>query len=377
MLIPAGVSLRQLTADCAESVRRTFVGHVPLYLCTFSFGLVTAALVLMYGLPFPLGSAVFFLLTIGEATLIVAAFVALKELWRLNRAGRPDNPLSSMVSHLLSSAVAGDRFGNMVHGLITFTPLMMMFAALKADIQHIRPFSWDETFMHLGTGFGTPYWKIFQPILGHPPITAFLSIAYALWFPVMFGCLFWQLSRAQNDQTRSQYLLSYAFAWFFGGFVLATVFSSAGPCFYDHVVPGAPNPYAPLLAYLRETSKHWPVWTVAAQDDLWKAYLTGVGDIQGISAMPSMHVTIATLMALLARRTNRPLGMAFIAFAVVIVLSSIMLGWHYAVDCVAGVALGFVFWTMGGAVAKAWNKDRLRLIGPQAISPTLSESGTA
>jgi len=356
-----GTELRRLYQSCWSSVTRSFIPHVPLYLCTLSFGVVTATLVVMYGLPFPLGSAAFFLLLVGKLALLMTAAVAMKHLWHLYRAGGHESPLIAMLRRLLDSVTTGDRIGNIVHGILTFTPLMMMFAALKADLTRIRPFSWDAIFMNLGTkmGLGRPFWEILQPALGHPPITAFLSFVYGMWFPVMFVCLFCQLTRPINDITRSQYLLSYAFAWFFGGFVLAAVFSSAGPCFYDHVV-GGHNPYAPLLHYLRETDKHWPIWTVDAQDALWQSYLTGKGDIQGISAMPSMHVTIATLMTLLAWRTNRWLGIAFTVFTGTVVLSSIMLGWHYSADGLAGIVLGYLFWTLAGQVSRGWARDQAR-----------------
>jgi membrane-associated phospholipid phosphatase len=358
---PSDENIRRVAKTCAQSVRRTFADHVPLYACAVLFALTTVGVVTTYKLPFPLGSAVFFLSTIGEAIVLVAAASALKSLYSLYRGERPKNPLTFMTQRLLRGAIAGDRFGNMFHGLITFTPLMMIFAALKIDIAHIHPFSWDAAFMHIGVtmGFGRPLWEILQPVLGYPLITTMLSFAYGIWFLTMFGCLFWQLSSAHSDTTRLQFLLAFALAWFFGGFVLATVFSSAGPCFYSHFVSG-PNPYAPLLQYLRETRQHWPVWTVDAQDDLWRAYLTGVGDIQGISAMPSMHVTIATLIALLGWRANRWLGAVFSVFAVVILISSIMLGWHYSADGFVGAGLAVIFWRTAGKITMRWEAWRAR-----------------
>jgi hypothetical protein len=351
------------------SIKRTFAAHVPLYLCTVLIGATTLAILLIYHLYVPLGSGVFFLQTVGEATLLVGAVVALRELLRLYRTGMPSNPLTIMARRLLSAALAEDRVGNIVHGLLIFTPLMMMFAALKIDIAHIHPFTWDETFMRFGAtlALGRPLWQVLQPVFGYPPITTFLSFAYGFWFPAMFGCLFWQLSRPHHDEVRAQYLLAFAFAWFFGGFVIATMLSSAGPCFYSHFVSG-PNPYAPLLHYLRETRQHWPVWTVDAQDDLWRAYLTGKGDIQGISAMPSMHVMIATLMALLGWRTNPHLGRGFTLLAIIILISSIMLGWHYSADGIAGALLGIVFWIMAGKLSRSWtefyNRQRAALPVP-------------
>jgi membrane-associated phospholipid phosphatase len=173
---------------------------------------------------------------------------------------------------------------------------------------------------------------------------------------------------------RSQYLLAFALAWFFGGFVIAAVFSSAGPCFYDHIAKGD-NPYAPLLHYLRETRAHWPVWTVDAQDDLWRAYLTGQGDIQGISAMPSMHVMIATLMALLCWRSKSWLRVSSAVFATVIAFSAVMLGWHYAVDVAAGGAIAVALWMLAGNLTKFWAGYCERAVQTGSITlPSLQES---
>jgi membrane-associated phospholipid phosphatase len=116
------------------------------------------------------------------------------------------------------------------------------------------------------------------------------------------------------------------------------------------------------MQYLHHTRTHWRIWTLDAQDMLWKSYVTGKGDIQGISAMPSMHLTIATLLALLGWRTNRYMGIGFTAFATAIFLGSIMLGWHYSVDGIAGVALAVLFWFVAGRITAAWAAYRAGLI---------------
>lgn len=371
----AELNLRRLLADCTASVRGSFSDHVPLYLCTLSFGFVTAVLVTVYRLPLPFASPIFFLATTGKLILLTGAVVGLKHLWRLSREGQTDRPLQRMLQGLLQSALVHERFGNVVHGLINFAPLMVMFAAVKPDIVRIRPFGWDQAFMKfdLATGFGRPAWQLLQPLLGHPPITAFLSMAYWLWFPVMFGCFFWQLTRPKNDLTRSQFLLSYGSAWFLAGFVLATIFSSAGPCYYGHVAAG-PNPYAQLMQYLHETAKNWPVWTVDTQDALWQSYLTGTGDIEGVSAMPSMHLVVATLMTLLAWRTNRALGIAFAVFTFVILISTIMVGWHYPIDGLAGIAIGYVLWILAGQISRRWARDGKQLLAKPALLAPIASS---
>ncbi len=68
----------------------------------------------------------------------------------------------------------------------------------------------------------------------------------------------------------------------------------------------------------------------------------------GISAMPSMHVAVALIMVLIGWRTARWAGVAASAYLVVVVIASIHLGWHYAVDDAAALAGGWLVWLAGG-----------------------------
>jgi hypothetical protein len=361
MCMVSGRSFRHIGLDCQSSIQRTFPDHVPLYLVTAAYVVVAGCLTAFYGLPLPFGSAVFFLFTIVEVAALVGGIAALRYLWEIFRQKPSEPPLSLLAQKTLTSFLVGDRFGNIVHGLAAFTPLMVVFAALKPDIARINPFSWDQQLMQAGVvlGFGRHFWQILQPLFGHPAITTVLSFGYGAWFFVMFGCLFSQLISPKRDHVRMQFLLAFAFAWFVGGFVIATIFSSAGPCFYGHVVSG-PNPYAPLLAYLDEASRHWPIWTVQIQKDLWHSYLMGSGDLEGISAMPSMHVTIAVLVALFGWQRSPRLGVAFTSFAALVFIASILLGWHYVADCIVGAVLAVVFWRMADISLGAWTRFMAR-----------------
>lgn len=71
--------------------------------------------------------------------------------------------------------------------------------------------------------------------------------------------------------------------------------------------------------------------------------------ISGISAMPSMHVAIAVLFALwLQSYRNTWLTITGWAYASVIYLSSIHLGWHYATDGpVSAAFVASVWWLVG------------------------------
>ena len=348
---PSGVM--RLWAVSAASIKRTFADHIPLYVCAAVFGAASIGIAWHYHLTLPLEASIAFLDLVPEFLVLLIAFGALYRLGVLVRTRSDARPLPDIARWLSTQFLAEDRPGNIFHTLVALTPLMISFAALKNDIPLIHPFSWDKTFMQwdLVLGFGTLPWKILQPVLGYPLITAALNGVYDLWFAIMFGFLFWQAFSARGSVLRMQFLLAFALEWFFGGNILAAVFSSAGPCFYGHLF--TPNPYVAQMRYLHQANLVWPIWSVKIQDLLWQSYATGSGVVSGISAMPSMHVMSSTIMAILAMRINKWLGAGLTLFTTLIVIGSVALGWHYAVDAIAGILLAIIFWLAAGAIARA------------------------
>jgi hypothetical protein len=268
-----------------------------------------------------------------------------------------------------------DRSGNVFHALVALTPLMVSFTAMKDQIPAIHSFAWDKTFMEWDRwlGMGRLPWEILQPWLGRAWITTSINFLYDAWFLVMFCVLFSQAFAARNNGLRKQFLLAFAFAWFIGGNVLAAVFSSAGPCFYGLLKLG-PDPYAAQMAYLHATAAHWPVWSIGVQETLWKSYEDGHGAVSGISAMPSMHVTVAFLLAIWGWRASRWLGWSLSAFAALILVGSVHLAWHYAVDGIAGIALALVFWAIAGVIVRAHMRYGLRTAEATAALPEASHA---
>jgi hypothetical protein len=345
---------RPLIATCLASIRRTFRENAPLYLCAFLFCGITLAVTKIYGLAFEASAALFFLDMVGEFAFLGLSLLALFEFIGLVRSGFPDRPLAVMAKRMAARLTAEDRPGNSFHALLSLTPLMVSFAALKDQIPALHPFAWDKSFMQWDRviGMGHQPWEILQPWLGHAWITTSINFVYDGWFLLMFLVLFSQAFAAKSSALRLQFLLAFSFAWFIGGNVLAVAFSSAGPCFYGLLFPGH-SPYAAQMAYLETVSRSWPLWSVNVQHTLWSDYIAGHGRLGGISAMPSMHVTIAALLAIWGWRINRMTGFALTAFAGVIVIGSIHLAWHYAVDGIAGIALAALFWAMAGTVVRA------------------------
>jgi hypothetical protein len=358
-LASASRTARSIAAFLAASIERSFPEHIPVYVCSIFFGLCTFAIADIFHAPIDLDASAFFLAMGGKCLTIGGMIVAAIELIKLMRGGFPDRPARILGGRLLRWFSLGERPGNLFHALVAFALLAVSFTTLKEAIPQINPFDWDQTFMQWDRiiGLGHQPWEILQPILGYAPITMALNFAYDCWFLVMFGCFFWQAFAATGSALRIQFLLAFAFAWFIGGNLIAAALSSAGPCFYGHLYP-LHNPYAAQMAYLQAVNQNWPILSVDVQQTLWRSYAAGHGTLGGISAMPSMHVTIAVLIAIWGWRVHRAAGLALGAFAFVIFLGSIHLTWHYAVDGIAGGGLAALFWIAAGVIARAYERYR-------------------
>jgi hypothetical protein len=70
----------------------------------------------------------------------------------------------------------------------------------------------------------------------------------------------------------------------------------------------------------------------------------GIQIVLGIAAFPSLHVAFQTYVFLWMRRLWTSGEVLFGIFALVILLGSMITGWHYLIDGLAGIALAVLWW---------------------------------
>jgi hypothetical protein len=236
--------------------------------------------------------------------------------------------------------------------LVLGMPLALcVFTSIKIQLPKLNPFLWDVSLAQWDRWLhgGMDPWQILQPLVGHPAITFVIDLVYLSWFYVLQIICLWQAFSLKRPQLRLQFFLSFLLIWVVLGNVAATVFSSAGPCFYEAII-GIGGPYETLMAYLQDEAKaQYPLWALDVQGQLWQGYLTpGITVGRGISAMPSIHVAMSFLMALLGWRIHRTLGIVLSIYLGLIMIGSVHLGWHYALDGYAGIIGAYAIWRAGG-----------------------------
>jgi hypothetical protein len=242
--------------------------------------------------------------------------------------------------------------------LVAAVTFLDVYASYKQAIPRFGAYTWDPLLSELDrlVHGGAYPWELLGALVENRWALVALDRVYWAWGAVSIAVLILG-SFAPARKQRVQFMLSYYMAWIIGGTLLAIAFASGGPVYFAHFVPDAFNPYEPLVTTVQGTEGLASVWM---QNALLVGFTEG-GHVRasGISAMPSMHVAMSTLCALLAYRIHRGLGMVTAAYAACIAVGSVVLAWHYAIDAYASVGLALLLWWTAGRIADRLEKGPL------------------
>jgi len=232
--------------------------------------------------------------------------------------------------------------------ILLFPQFSSAFTSAKSAIPLLQPFGLDPLFARWDSLIhGGHAWELIHPLVGYPLVTFALNISYNLWLFIILITFALVTVMTSDRELREQYLLSFFGCWIVLGSVAAIGLSSVGPCFYGLLYPS--DPYAPLMSYLRSVDELYPIWALPTQDMLWQNYESSTAGLgSGISAMPSLHVALATLNAILLSRLSRIAGILGWAYLALILVGSVHLGWHYAIDGYASIIAVGLIWRAAG-----------------------------
>ncbi len=259
-----------------------------------------------------------------SALVVAAGAICCLVLWQILRGGD---------DRTIRQALWG--YSETVFGIVLVGLQMAVLGWLKIMLPIAQPFWADPLLADLDAAiFGTDPWRLTYALLGWA--TPLIDEVYVTWAPVKFAALLGLLV-APASRLKNRCLLAY-FMIVAAGALGQYSLSSAGPVFYPHLNLGERFSELPI-----------PPLVEAARTFLWSDYLRAGGNIaSGISAFPSLHVAIGLWVALVVRTylpAEQVIGLLWLAF---ILIGSVHLGWHYALDSIAAVAVALLVWRLVG-----------------------------
>ncbi len=313
-----------------------------------------AAVVLSAYIPVPLFAgrlSSFVWMLIGLVPIFLLSMV----IWRFAHMVahvRPARPIGWLLRDLRQLLVT-DRArmlsgGIAILGIVFFA---LIFSYVKEAIPLLNPFAWDVSFAELDRQVhgGTDPYLLLLPALGHTITFRIADLAYSAWFLLIYFFGFLAAMDREDPTRRNTFLFAFILSWIIGGSLLATLFSSVGPIYFQAF--GYGDQFVPLQDTLAQINETTPLVAVELQAMLLDGYQNN-GGLGGISAMPSMHLATSWLMAFQGFRYARSLGWIMVGFALVIQLSSVLLGWHYAIDGYFGFVIAVFCWFCGARLAR-------------------------
>lgn len=291
---------------------------------------------------------------------------------RPRRGGTAPSPVVLIVA-AIRDRWERDRFVSLLWPPLLFALLMASFNSFKQMVLPLAGYWFDPVAANIDRRifFGVDAWRVTHGLFASPAATLAFGRAYHGWFvPMSLGVILCAWMPRETFRVRTQYLLSYLGVWIVIGSFLAFLLPSAGPCYYTRLVGPAPEFDALTRQLLHDQQAAGsPLIALRIQAMLLRyrgaAHLE-IGD--GISAMPSVHVALAVLFALAGFRLNKALGWVLTAYAIVIWIASVHLGWHYAIDGVVAAAATVAIWRVCGRIAE-WADDPGRA---KSVMPALA-----
>ncbi|MGX7927860.1 phosphatase PAP2 family protein [Tsuneonella sp. HG094] len=216
------------------------------------------------------------------------------------------------------------------------------FTIIKSAIPNMVGFwadpmlvEWDRALL------GADAWIVAHQLFSIPVLIA-IDRVYFLWF-TYFALLTGVFSFTRDIRFQARSALTFFLCWILLGNFTAYALPSVGPIFYDQVHHS--DHFRGLTDMLGQVHRDPGLVAMHTVDFL----LTKVGKPKlgmGISAMPSMHVSIAWLGILMAThyRGKVWLKVFTLAFTTATVIGSVYLGWHYLVDGVVSIIGTTAIW---------------------------------
>jgi hypothetical protein len=236
--------------------------------------------------------------------------------------------------------------------LLIFTGLAIFtYGWIKLAVPVIHPRLFDQELWDLDRllFFGLSPNVLFLDLFSAKPMLRAVDWSYANIFYVSICIALAYFLSDPSRRVRVAFFNGHAAMWLIGGWLYMLV-PSVGPAYRF------PDLWFPHEASLRNTQMLQALLMRNYQNVLRVASgrpaTETIRIVFGIAAFPSLHVAFQTYVFLWMRRLWTSGEVIFALFIVAIFLGSVVTGWHYVIDGIAGIALAWACYAVTSRVSR-------------------------
>jgi membrane-associated phospholipid phosphatase len=267
--------------------------------------------------------------------LIVGLFYLADVVPRALIANRGFHNFRQAVRSYTKERWTGSRIALVVIGLLSFYVVYVAYRNLKGFLPFVRSGVHDPLLIKLdrALAFGHDPATVLHNVLGTGISAHVLSFVYAgflLFVPLTLGAaLVW----SKNVATGFWYVTALCVNWVLGAASYYWL-PSQGPYYANHE----------LFVDLPDTDVTKLQDALAAGRDSYITDPSSTETVQSIAAFASLHVSIIFTAALIAHYVipSRIVRYSMWVYFALTAISTVYFGWHYLLDDIAGLAIGYI-----------------------------------
>jgi hypothetical protein len=231
------------------------------------------------------------------------------------------------------------------------------YFCIKLVVPLLHPGLYDQQLWDLDQAMFAGYSPniLFLEIFSKPVVTRFIDISYARIFFISMTVAFSYFLSDASRRIRIGFMTGTSILWLAGAWLYMLI-PSLGPALRF------PDVWMPFAAALPITQQMQALLMRNYGEVLRMADGTAknVQLMLGVAAFPSLHVAFQTFVFLWMRRVWIYGQIIFGVFALIILIGSVVTGWHYLLDGLAGIVLAAGSYLAGARLWKFREWRRLR-----------------
>jgi len=229
---------------------------------------------------------------------------------------------------------------------------------IKLVVPLLHPVLYDQLLWNVDRAMFGGYSPniLFLNIFKQPAVLQSIDWAYARIFFVSMSVAFMFFLSAPSRRLRAAFSNGNTLLWLIGAWLYMAI-PSLGPAFRF------PDVWLPFVYGLDMTQNFQGLLIRNYQAVLRLPVGGSLRDVQlmfGVAAFPSLHVAFQTFVFLWMRRLWIYGEIVFGVFTLVILIGSVVTGWHYLIDGIAGMIMAIVCYLAGAAMWRVGEWLRVR-----------------